>query len=185
MNATQFIRQQVAEAEGLSDATMAGVTDEQFNWLPPGTMNPIKSTLLHTVGGEDLFFQLIIQAGRRCGLLAGGLAELVWPKHPAAARAGKRPGTRRWRWPPCWHMPQPCVTPPMSTWHRLTEDELDRRVDFFGRESSVADVLARFVSHTACHAGEIAAVKGMQGLQGCHSEISRCKNAGHLESSHL
>jgi hypothetical protein len=27
-------------------------------------------------------------------------------------------------------------------------------------------VLARFIAHTACHAGEIAAVKGMQGLQG-------------------
>jgi uncharacterized damage-inducible protein DinB len=49
---------------------------------------------------------------------------------------------------------------------RLTEDELDRRVSFFGRESSVAEVLARFVTHTGCHAGEIAAVKGMQGLQG-------------------
>lgn len=49
---------------------------------------------------------------------------------------------------------------------RLTEDELDRRVDFFGRENSVADVLTGFVSHTACHAGEIAAVKGAQGLQG-------------------
>jgi hypothetical protein len=49
---------------------------------------------------------------------------------------------------------------------RLTDDELERQVSFFGRESSVADVVARFVAHTACHAGEIAAVKGMQGLQG-------------------
>jgi hypothetical protein len=49
---------------------------------------------------------------------------------------------------------------------RLTDDELDRQVSFFGRESSVAAVLARFVAHTAGHAGEIAAVKGMQGLQG-------------------
>ena len=73
MNATQFVRQQVAEAEGLSDAATAGVTDEQFNWLPPGTMNPIKSTLLHTVGGEDLFFQLIIQ-GRPPLWATGGWA---------------------------------------------------------------------------------------------------------------
>jgi hypothetical protein len=48
----------------------------------------------------------------------------------------------------------------------LTDDELDRRVSFFGSESSVAGVLVRFVAHTAGHAGEIAAVKGMQGLQG-------------------
>ena len=49
---------------------------------------------------------------------------------------------------------------------RLTDDELDRQVSFFGSESSVAGVLVRFVAHTAGHAGEIAAVKGMQGLQG-------------------
>lgn len=30
---------------------------------------------------------------------------------------------------------------------RLTDDELDRQVSFFGREGSVADVLARFVAH--------------------------------------
>jgi hypothetical protein len=49
---------------------------------------------------------------------------------------------------------------------KLTDDELDRQVSFFGSESSVADVLVRFVAHTAGHTGEIAAVKGMQGLQG-------------------
>jgi uncharacterized damage-inducible protein DinB len=49
---------------------------------------------------------------------------------------------------------------------RLTDDELDRQVSFFGSESPVAGVLVRFVAHTAGHAGEIAAVKGMQGLHG-------------------
>ena len=55
MNAAQFVRGQVAEAQDLCDAAMFGVTDELFNWLPPGTLNPIKSTLLHAVGGEKTY----------------------------------------------------------------------------------------------------------------------------------
>ena len=55
--------------------------------------------------------------------------------------------------------------------HRLKEVIPGKRdrfqvVSFFGSESSVAGVRARFIAHTAGHAGEIAAVKGMQALQG-------------------
>jgi hypothetical protein len=52
VNATQFVHQQVAEANSLMDAAMAGVTDEHFIWLPPGTIHPIKSALLHVVAGD-------------------------------------------------------------------------------------------------------------------------------------
>jgi hypothetical protein len=84
----------------------------------------------------------------------------------AAARAGKKPGERSWRRAPVLAYAEAVCEATNGYLARLTDDELDRRVSFFGRESSVGDVLARFVAHTASHAGEIAAVKGMQGLQG-------------------
>ena len=112
MNATQFVRQQVAEARGLTDAAMAGLTDEQFNWLPPGTIHPIKSAFLHAVAGEDLFFQAILQ-GQPPLWATGGWAGRIGP---AAARVGKRPGPRSWRWRPCWRTPRRCATPPRTTW---------------------------------------------------------------------
>jgi uncharacterized damage-inducible protein DinB len=145
---------------------MAGVTDEQFNWLPPGTMNPIKSTLLHVVGGEDIFFQSIIQ-GRPPLWATGEWAGRIGLAQPPGGGQG-------------WEEARNTVLALASVLAyaaavrdvthkylaRLTEDELDRRVSLFGRESSVAEVLARFVTHTASHAGEIATTKGMQGLQG-------------------
>ena len=48
----------------------------------------------------------------------------------------------------------------------LTEEDLDRRVSFFGQDSTVAGVLARLVTHMSGHVGEIAAVKAMQGVMG-------------------
>jgi hypothetical protein len=48
----------------------------------------------------------------------------------------------------------------------LTVDELDRQVNFAGKEMPVAEVLMTLVVHSASHAGEIAAVKGMQGIKG-------------------
>jgi len=166
MNATQFIRQQVAEAGGLSDAAMAGVTDEQFNWLPPGTINPIKSTLLHTVGGEDLFFQLIIQGRPPLWATGGWAGRIGLAQTPGGGQGWEEARNTVLALAPVLAYAAAVRDATHEYLARLTEDELDRRVDFFGRESSVADVLAGFVSHTACHAGEIAAVKGMQGLQG-------------------
>ena len=166
MNVAQFVHQQVAEAHSLNDAAVAGVTDEQFNWLPPGTMNPIKSTWLHAVGGEDLFFQLIIQ-GRPPLWATGGWADRVGlAQTPGGGQGWEEARSATLALAPVREYAEAVRDATHEYLARLTEDELDRRVDFFGRESSVADVLARFVSHTACHAGEIAAVKGMQGLQG-------------------
>ena len=48
----------------------------------------------------------------------------------------------------------------------LTVEELLRRVVFAGNELPVAEVLMTMVVHSARHAGEIAAVKGMQGIKG-------------------
>jgi hypothetical protein len=48
----------------------------------------------------------------------------------------------------------------------LTAEELDRRVLFLDKERRVADVLAMLVVHNLSHAGEIAALKGVQGAAG-------------------
>jgi uncharacterized damage-inducible protein DinB len=48
----------------------------------------------------------------------------------------------------------------------LTPEELDRKVQVFGNERPAANVLMVLVNHAAAHAGEIAALKGIQGVQG-------------------
>jgi len=49
---------------------------------------------------------------------------------------------------------------------RLTPEELDRKIDFFGSQQPVAEALAIVIAHDASHAGDIAAVKGVQGAKG-------------------
>lgn len=166
MNATEFVRQQAAETEGLTNAAMAGVTDEQFNWLPPPTMNPIKSTLLHAVGGEDLFFQMILQ-GRPPLWATGAWGDRIGlAQTPGGGQGWEEARNTALALGPVLAYAAAVRDATHEYLARLTEEELDRPVSFFGMESSVAEVLARFVTHTACHAGEIAAVKGLQGLQG-------------------
>jgi uncharacterized damage-inducible protein DinB len=49
----------------------------------------------------------------------------------------------------------------------LSDADLDRKVQAFGREQPVADVLANILLwHVSNHSGEIAALKGIQGLKG-------------------
>ncbi len=167
MNAAQFVRQQFAETRMLSDGAIAGVTDEQFNWLPPGTANPIKSVFLHMVGGEDAFLQRLIQ-GKPTLWATGGWADKI-----GLAQAPGR-GETGWAEAREAHVALAAVLAYAEVvciatneyLARLTDEELDRPVSFFGRDSTVAAVLARSTMHTAGHAGEIAALKGVQGAQG-------------------
>ena len=48
----------------------------------------------------------------------------------------------------------------------LIAEELDREVRFFGSMQPVANVLTTLVAHTMGHAGDIAAIKGLQGVKG-------------------
>ena len=42
MNAIEFIHLQFEGLRQLTSATLTGLTEEQFNWSPPGTVNSIK-----------------------------------------------------------------------------------------------------------------------------------------------
>lgn len=166
MNATQFVHQQVAEAHRLTDAAIAGVTDEQFNWLPPGTINPIKSALLHAAASEDNFIQSIIQGRPPLWATGGWASGIGLVEAPSGGQGWEEAKRTVLALAPVLAYTEDVRNATDEYLTRLTDDELDRQVSFFGRESSVAGALAWIVAHTAFHTGEIAAVKGMQGLQG-------------------
>jgi len=48
----------------------------------------------------------------------------------------------------------------------LTQPELERKVKFAGGERTVADMLILCVAQAQGHMGEIAALKGIQGVKG-------------------
>src|SRR5262245_30749612 len=58
-----ILRANLADAHWLLEQVIAGLTDEQAHWAPPGTANTIAATYAHVVASEDVFVQETL--GRR------------------------------------------------------------------------------------------------------------------------
>ncbi|MBM4456145.1 MAG: DinB family protein [Chloroflexi bacterium] len=165
MDAVEYVKRQIAAARRLLDAAMQDVSDEQFNWAPPGVANPIKSAFIHLVAAEDSFIQRAIQGkprlweaegwGEKVGLTSA-LGRGAWDETRAATLAVA----------PARAYEQAVRAATDAYLAGLTAEELDRQVSLFGGQRAVADVLALLVVHALGHAGEIAAAKGVQGVKG-------------------
>lgn len=165
MDSPEFIARQIRALRIQADATMQGMTDELFNWQPPGLTNAINAIFLHLNSSEDHYIQRIIQGQSR-----------VWERDNWEDMIGANAPGRGKGWSEIQGatfsldsvLPyQAAVRSATDAYiSSLTPEELSRKVAFIGGERPVADVLGAFVIHTAGHAGEIAALKGIQGVKG-------------------
>jgi uncharacterized damage-inducible protein DinB len=166
MDIKTYIRKDMAYVHQYIDAVLDGITDEQFNWLPPGTINPISTIFLHLLAAEDYFIQSLIRG-----------EPLYWVAQEWGQKIGvQAPPEQGHNWDE-FKTSRVLVSPVLTYQQAIraatdtyldsfSEEELDRRVAFAGDEFSVAELLMRLIYHSACHGGEISAVKGMQGLKG-------------------
>ena len=166
MDVVEYIRAQVGALRRLSNGALEGLTDEQFNWIPPGSANSIKASLIHLVSGEDMHVQRVLQG-----------KPLLWDSEGWNERIGvmTRPGRdqgwddikeRTLAFGPVLEYAQAVHAATDEYLGRLTPDELERTVEFFIPGARVATVLSMLVVHVAGHSGEIAALRGMQGVNG-------------------
>jgi hypothetical protein len=168
MDVITYIKDQLGTAHNELDTALKDTTPDQFNWSPPGTISPISAVLVHTLAGEDLFIQELIRGkpqlwnagewARRIGVPAapGGPERNVWDEY----RKLKVPME------PVMEYKQELFAATDAWLASLPPEELDRPVNFFGRIHPVGGILMITVTHLCCHAGEIAALKGMQGVKG-------------------
>jgi len=166
MDIKTYFQNQMANVRRQVDVVVEGITDEQFNWPPPGTISPISAILIHMVVGEDYFIQNVIQGkalywedsqwGRKIGVQTT----------PEQGRSWEEFKTIKVLVAPVLAYMQAIRIATDSYLADLSMDELDRRVNFAGNEIPVSEMLMTLVVHSASHAGEIAAVKGMQGIKG-------------------
>lgn len=166
MDANEIIRRLIAVVHRHSDDAMRGTTAEQFNWAPPGTANPISSILVHYLIAEDLFIQSVIRGKPR-----------IWDEEGWSEKTGvKQTPDFGGNWEEFKHMTlamEPVMayqkavrTATDSYLAELTPDELERKVKLGDWECTVADMLIHLARHNLCHAGEISALKGVQGSKG-------------------
>lgn len=166
MNVLDYVRRQLATLRRQVDSAVQGTTNEQFNWLPPGSSNSIAATFSHLLATEDFYIQTVLQGRPR-----------LWDEADWAARTGlNAPPGRGQGWQEVreqvyelepWLVYQAAVREATDQYlATLNDADLDREVNFIGGKRTVADVLCTLVVHTAAHAGDIATLKGVQGVKG-------------------
>ncbi len=166
MDAKKFIQMQIAAAWRTSDDVTSNLTDELLNWTPPGTANIISATLAHILGGEDRFIQTLILGKPRIFDAENwgeriGVGVLPRPGTGWAEYRGQKLSVDAFK--AYQQVVRASTNAYLAT---LSPEELERKVDFGGREMSVAEVLVLLVIHITEHSGEIAALKGIQGSKG-------------------
>jgi hypothetical protein len=139
----------------------AGMDDAQYNYSPGGTCNPAAKSHVHALSSIDFFIN---------GLAKGG--DLGWAK---IAEQHGLPGNPLQIWQHEGTIPYAAMNEYGQNVQKsaleyvasLSDADLDREVEtqFFGKKS-VAWLLQLAGYHAVGHAGDIAAVKGMQGLKG-------------------
>lgn len=165
MDAKEYLIRQFRWLRRQSDSVLLDTTDEHFNWTPPGTVSSISAIFVHMLAVEDAYIQEAILGQPR-----------LWDAQGWEDRIGSRAPWRGENWDDIrgkqltledaaqFQMVVRAATD--AYLESLTPEELDRRVNFLDKERRVADVLAMLVVHNLGHAGEIAALKGIQGVAG-------------------
>lgn len=163
-SALDELRLEARASNGWLESIVRDVTPEQAAWQPPGQANSIARTYMHIVRNfdEDLnqrFFQR--------ALLSDG---------PWRGRTGLPPGPCEWEpdvvidWQALHEYGRAMSAFVIETVAALTEDDLRRRVEMganFGGVWDGIDVIRLTVGrHVWMHGGEIACLKGLQGLDG-------------------
>jgi uncharacterized damage-inducible protein DinB len=165
MDTIELVKLMIAAARRHSDDALKDVTTAQFNWAPPGMANTISAIFVHYLISEDFFFQKIIQG-----------KEQLWQKGHWSEKTGiKNTPDYGGNWDEFKHMTvnmapvfdyQKAVRAATDVYlTTLTPEELDRKVNFSGSESTVAEMLILSARHTLSHAGEICILKGIQGVK--------------------
>ena len=166
MDAKTFIQTQFAEAHRLIDASINGATDGQFNWLPPGLANSIKASFIHLVVSEDFFIQQIIQDQPQVWVAGGWAEKIGLPFPPGGGQGWEEIKGVKLALAPVLAYQKEVRAATDAYLAALTSEALDRSISLFGNPAPVAAALAIIVSHIVGHAGEIAALKGVQGIKG-------------------
>lgn len=166
MDSLTLLKKQFSNLREMADIALNGLTTETLNWTPSGTANSIGVNLLHMVGGEDYFINVLLRK-----------QELVWnsawaEKIGVPLPPGGAPET--WTQAKAARLPlEPVKAYCQAVWSareaylaQLSLDDLDQPVDIFGQPGTVAEMLAMTISHSSTHLGEISTLKGLQGLTG-------------------
>lgn len=161
MDAITYVKGQLEQAFGIMNVSAAGMTDEQYNFNAGGTCNTPAKSHVHAASSIDFFINLIIGQGKThwdAVAKAHGL-----PESPLAIWQHEAPIP----FAPIDQYSKDVQNAALEVVSKLTADDLDREFEtnFIGKKSG-SFLLQLTCVHVTGHGGDIAAIKGMQGLKG-------------------
>ncbi len=163
MELRELLVAEMADVHRMIGASLTDLTPEIAHWEPGGTANTIAGLLAHTVFAEDNAINRVLKAGQS-----------LFERDGWAAKTGIPTG-RGAIWTKGWTLElaafnayRTAVQESADAWIATYEPAaLDREVEWFGGPRSGASLLRGvIITHALGHAGEISALKGIQGLNG-------------------
>ncbi|NJN82406.1 MAG: DinB family protein [Caldilineaceae bacterium] len=164
-NAISILRAQYKQSAEWFEGTMAGLDVETAHYQPGGLVAPISAQAAHMVSGLDF---LIL------GTIAGR-APLMMSSHAETSGISEPPPRGEWlEWAQrlevdlsALHEYSKAVFAAVDDYlASLSDDDLDRDVESDFGTFTVAWWLNTMLLNNYSHTGEIAAIKGFQGLKG-------------------
>ena len=168
MNGVETLRSGFRASHQWFDGTLADVTNEQANFVPPGKAHPISELATHTIQSEDAIIHGMLQGEPTIWEREGWGERLGLPnmtQHTTEAARAFRCDVEALQ-----EYKEQVYAATELYLDSLTDEDLDEEVDLsaFGMDSMrVGDVLPMFcLGNTFAHTGEISALKGIQGATG-------------------
>lgn len=168
----KILVQQLHASHDVLEQTMEGVTDEVAHFMPPGTANPIAGTYAHVVFSEDMFlhgflmkssplFETTFKDRTGASELQPSEWQVAYPKWLREVRLD----VKKFR-----EYAKAVFEETEAYVATLSDEDLEKDIDMsaFGMEpKKTYDFIANLLSgHIYPIMGEIAVLKGIQGLKG-------------------
>jgi DinB superfamily len=164
-----LVRSNLSDAHWLLEQVVGGLAEEHLHWVPPGTANTIAATYAHVVGSEDVFVRETLLGGKALG-------DADWAGRTGIDRPIPRRGADWFQWSRRVRVDVAAARAYAAAVYAATDAYLaGLEPDALARPPSApvpgGQTLSwlinnLLVEHAALHAGEIAVLRGLQGLQG-------------------
>jgi uncharacterized damage-inducible protein DinB len=155
MNTIEHLRFSLGASFDILRQVVADLTQEQADWRPPGTANTIGSVFSHILTYVDYYVRTYFIQGKPQPVTVESRPAELWMQDVQADLSEL-------------HQFASEVESTVQEWlSSLTPADLERREETTAGEINVGQAVELFIIwHIDAHCGEIAALKGCQGLKG-------------------
>ena len=171
MDAIASLREGIGVSHWTLEQCLEGVTPEQAHWQPQGLAHSVAASYAHLALSEDGIVHGMLQGKAPLSATAWAKTGIsVPPPDPTKLEAdwGQWAKTVKVDLPALRQYAQDVYAATDAYLASLKPEDLDRKIEAMamGQQSLNYVISTILVAHPHEHAGEIAAVKGLQGLKG-------------------